>query len=151
MAGAGVGGAASASAQTGWFMMGNYNSGMCMHASSGGGAGAWVTQEVCNQNEPGQWWRITSASNRDVYQNYFGKCLDSHNGNNPGTVIVWHCHAQDSQNFYWREDAYLAVDSSAGGVFALEPPGESKRAGTQLIMWRANGTVNQKWWRFWLS
>ncbi|MFE3073573.1 RICIN domain-containing protein [Streptomyces sp. NPDC059247] len=124
-------------------MAGNRNSGLCMHASSGGGAGAWVTQEVCNQNEPGQWWSYTFVNGNVVMYNMLGNCLDAHNGANPGTVIVWGCHGGQSQQFFDGRNGILSVPSGQ----AVEPPGLSKQPGTQLIMWWANGTLNQQWWR----
>ncbi|MGE7390840.1 RICIN domain-containing protein [Streptomyces sp. NPDC004126] len=144
--GVNLGTAAPASANNGWFMLGNYNSGLCMHASSGGGPGSWVTQETCNVNELGQWWSwwYGYGTNRPMLVNGLqGRCLESYNGNNPGTVIVWYCNNSDSQVWSWG----TAQNLEPIGPFSIEPPGKSKQPGTQLIIWETNGTVNQKWWR----
>ncbi|MET9465973.1 RICIN domain-containing protein [Streptomyces sp. NPDC006544] len=136
--------AAPASADEGWFMLGNYRNGLCMHASSGGGAGAWVTQENCNQYETRQWWRWMYMGHTQVLQNYSGMCLDSYNGNNPGTVIVYYCNGGSTQYFVWFSESRTLEVNFAGD--AVEPPSLSNKPGTQLIMWSRNGTPNQQWW-----
>ncbi|MFE3073574.1 RICIN domain-containing protein [Streptomyces sp. NPDC059247] len=140
---------ASPAAANDWFMLKNMNSGLCLHASSGGGPGAWVTQEVCNPGENNQWWTWQLGNSPDtVFQiqalKNFGSdaCVDTYNGNNPGTVIMWYCTFTSSQ--------YLAKTHLGGNLenymgMSVEPPGLSKQPGTQMIMWRTNGTLNQQW------
>ncbi|MFJ5025775.1 ricin-type beta-trefoil lectin domain protein [Streptomyces goshikiensis] len=114
------------------------NENFCMHASSGGGAGAWVTLEYCNANETGQWWYFLDGKVR----NYQGNCLDSYNGQNPGTVIVWPCNGAASQNWVFSDH-----DGFRQGGYKIEPPGQTARPGNQLIMWPNNGTYWQSWYR----
>ncbi|MEJ8640230.1 RICIN domain-containing protein [Streptomyces sp. MS1.HAVA.3] len=139
--------AESASADYGWFQFKNVGTSQCMHASSGGGAGAWVTQEWCRYDEMAQRWTWGKDSQgRWILVNWQGKCLDSYNGQNPGTVIVWTCNGADSQT--WNFGSNPGMLEPRGGAFlgrAIEPPGEAVNPGAQLIMWPLNATIFQRW------
>ncbi|MGW5852275.1 RICIN domain-containing protein [Streptomyces sp. NPDC055254] len=140
-----VGTATPASAD-GWIRLFNDATGMCMHASSGGGPGAWVTQELCNQDERGQLWAYaTDTSNRMTLRSFdWGLCLDGYNGNNPGTVIVWPCNQGASQA--WTLTSNQSFKNVGSGK-VIEPPGQSANAGNQLLVWPENGSRYQKWWQ----
>ncbi|MET9465974.1 RICIN domain-containing protein [Streptomyces sp. NPDC006544] len=144
-AGVGAVSATPASAASNWFNLVNGGTNMCMHASSGGEAGAWVTQEDCNFNEPRQRWTWNwDGAGRKVLRNWSGYCLEGYNGENPGTLIVWNCTGVDSQAWYWGEN----YDLQNYGYFSgrsVEVPGKSHNPGTQLILWPTNGTSFQRW------
>ncbi|MFI6150270.1 RICIN domain-containing protein [Streptomyces sp. NPDC051109] len=146
LAGTTLAAAAPASASGGWVLLKNMNSGLCLHASSGGGPGAWVTQENCNREERGQWWYFGPLHAGDtVYSrlyNSYGNCLDTWNGYNPGTVIVWSCNYGRSQDV-----AMGSYSNLQSGSNSVEPPGMSGQSGTQMIIWPTNGSLNQGWVR----
>lgn len=129
------------------------NSKMCADVVGGGGAPAYVKQEVCAATSE-QLWKFVSMGNGyyEVQpQNFPGMCLDisAESKSAGGLAQQWGCLGASQLNQLWKlvpvGGHYQLV--SANSQMCLDVSQVSKTAGAQIWQWGCLGTgqLNQLW------
>ena len=96
---------------------------------------------TCNSGDQAQRFTYTAG---EVKRN--GLCLNAKGSGNSGSkVILWTCNGSPNEIWVFNTLNHEVLLKAHGFTLCLNDPGNSKKNGTQLIVYKCQNTANEHW------
>ncbi|NRQ33440.1 hypothetical protein HII36_16525 [Nonomuraea sp. NN258] len=147
---------AQAQAETGFFMIQNFRSALCLQPERNTPDDAVIVQRTCNRDDPMQHWVLIKLddNHRQFLNRATARCMETRTGAKNGDRIdQWICNNISNERWTWKPNSAgfaSPIRSNVSGTnsHCLDVPGGQGTEGLPMQLYVCNSTTAQAFYVF---